>query len=254
MKEAKGDYVWFVDADDYIVEDCLSDVVNFIYANHLDILKIEKERVNRDSHPYSESDFHLQPIGQSDTGATAINLIVRRDYLEKHKISFDTSLRYGEDTLWVFWVMFFKPRIKYVANAIYKYRIHPSSAMHTQRTSEKTKRQMDSAMGMTMTYDKALADYKHLLDENEVTHLINRRNWSTQNVLMYALISGKEARKEALKQLKEKGFYPYPILWNRLSVKFGLKNLVINLFCLPFPIKPLYHLLGRINDRIKLLR
>lgn len=77
---------------------------------------------------------------------------------------------------------------------------------------------------MLATYQRALLEYGDKLSKAERTHLMCRIHWSTQNVLFDALHVAPDERNRIIETLKTDGFYPYPILWSRLSLKKRLEE------------------------------
>lgn len=48
LLKAQGDYIWFVDQDDYITPNCLADILKTCYAKKLDILYFDYRDVSDD--------------------------------------------------------------------------------------------------------------------------------------------------------------------------------------------------------------
>ena len=68
---------------------------------------------------------------------------------------------------------------------------------------------------------------------------------------MDALVMGRKVRSEILNKLITENLYPYPILWNRVKWRYGLKNVIINIFGLFIPLKFYYKFCGALADIIK---
>ena len=56
MKHAKGNYIWFVDSDDYIEENCLGRIVSYLNGD-LDILQLQYRHVFEDGTPSFDIKF-----------------------------------------------------------------------------------------------------------------------------------------------------------------------------------------------------
>lgn len=50
LSKAKGDYIWFIDSDDYIIDNCLGAIYRYL-ENGLDILQINYQNVYEDGSP-----------------------------------------------------------------------------------------------------------------------------------------------------------------------------------------------------------
>ena len=121
LREASGDYVWFVDSDDYIVRNCLGMLLDKCAGGSLDVLGMGMFKVMPDG---SVIERHYYDEGQSSTvydGPSAMRsglmktpcapfFILRRDYLLENGLSFlDGYLHEDEE---------FAPRMLYLAGRV----------------------------------------------------------------------------------------------------------------------------------------
>ncbi len=140
LKAAGGDYVWFLDADDFIASNCLgtlkeksmssgNDYIKFGVYHFWDNLSSEEEK-KKNSHDL---------IAEFDTSdAYATLAIYRRDFLNQYKICFDDTIRaYGEDTFFGYYFIRNHPRRLElgVSYPLYFYR-HNSVSITTNRSDE----------------------------------------------------------------------------------------------------------------------
>jgi len=117
LKNAKGEYVWFVDSDDWIEENCLGRIISKL-SNNLDILQLQYRHVWLN--PYATKEFKPVLIEGVKTGievmidgglpVPAPFCIYRRDFLLKNDLHFVKGI-YHEDSE-------FKPRAVYLAKRI----------------------------------------------------------------------------------------------------------------------------------------
>lgn len=112
IKVACGDYVWFVDSDDWIEENCLSDL--FKYLNGVDVVCQRAIFIN-----YPEREVIEEKFGDYIKGRDFLNhpyqvmaplFIYRRSFLLDNSFFFKPGI-YHEDTQ-------FTPRVVYCANSI----------------------------------------------------------------------------------------------------------------------------------------
>ena len=117
LRQALGEYVWFIDSDDWIETNCLKRICSHL-INSLDILQIQYRYVFSDS--IQLKDGNLTIINGIKTGKeVTINgglpapvpfSIYRKNFLIKHRLCFQKGI-YHEDSE-------FKPRATYLANRI----------------------------------------------------------------------------------------------------------------------------------------
>ena len=99
---------------------------------------------------------------------------------------------------------------------------------------------------MLKVYVSLYSEYKNN-SSFDVKNLRCRIYWSIQNVLFDAIYCKSEKeRKLILDELKAEELYPYPLQWNRISLKYGMKNFLVNMFSLLFPCKYYYQFICKI--------
>lgn len=117
LKYAKGDYVWFVDSDDFIEENCLGRLTSKL-INKLDVLQLQYRYVYEDSPSTIDFDNNIiegiQPgykvLLNGGLPAPAPFCIYRRQFLIDNNLQFLKGI-YHEDSE-------FKPRTTYLAKSV----------------------------------------------------------------------------------------------------------------------------------------
>lgn len=120
LSYAKGEYVWFIDSDDYIEPDCLRDIFDYLDGK-LDILQIQYRYIYESGKPneYPKKTIidgekkGMEVLISSGVAIPAQFSIYRRDFLKKNKLEFYPNI-YHED-------VDFKPRAVYMANRMTSY-------------------------------------------------------------------------------------------------------------------------------------
>lgn len=255
LKHAKGEYIWFIDGDDYIEPNVLGGLYKYAESQNLDILNFSFNHVP-DKTVYSESikmhsEKEFKPVlGDIAEQMVAANSFSRLEYIKSHNIFFKLGMRYGEDTMWAFRMLLYDPKVKKIFNKIYNYRVRQGSSLHT-KSPKAYQYWLDSMIMMLEIYNDLLDGDLENLSNKKIENIKQRRNWSIQNVLFGALRLGENKRFEILAYLESNKQYPYPILWNKISFKYGFKNFIVNLISLFFPIKSYYLFLGKVYDTLK---
>lgn len=119
---AEGDYVWFIDSDDWIESNCLADIVKLLETSKPDILQLQY-RYTYDGFPQYKVPEPCA-VDKSQSGKDLIKAgvmlpipaqfaIYRKDFLEEHSLSFYPGI-YHED-------LEFKPRTLYFAQSVISY-------------------------------------------------------------------------------------------------------------------------------------
>lgn len=105
---AKGKYVWFIDADDWIEKNCLVILLDTLVRNNLDALQINAKRVDNTGFvtPYHPDFFKDSPVLSTkdyvDGGffeGYAWMTLFRRKIVEELHIRFNSKFKMSEDLL-----------------------------------------------------------------------------------------------------------------------------------------------------------
>ena len=135
---ARGKYIWNVDSDDYIAENCLSSILKQCEQNDLDILMF-----NLASHTegvVETADFLFCVSNAPQEGITCLNqnlseigrfcpvwrYIYKRDFLDVNKI-YSPEINMGEDVPYAFKSLLLAKKVLLVNDMNYYYRINPAS-------------------------------------------------------------------------------------------------------------------------------
>ena len=128
LAQAQGDYVWFIDSDDWIEENCLRGIVEALEKDDLDILHIRYKNTYEDgAEPNVPEQKYLEGIftGKEITelgglGAPAPFSVLRSKLLKKYDLRFVPRI-YHEDTEFKPRVTYYAERIKYYDKEVYDY-------------------------------------------------------------------------------------------------------------------------------------
>ncbi len=149
LKLAKGTYIYFMDADDYIAYNSLSDVLKFATQNEIDImgfntLVTKKAALFNLNETFQE--MELPKIISGDQFLKEnINLrieiwwyLVRKDFLHKHKLAFSEG-DYDGDVVFTLRLFLYAKKVAYSPVVIYRYFQSPESTMRSENKVYKRK-------------------------------------------------------------------------------------------------------------------
>lgn len=153
LRAAKGEYIWFVDSDDYLVDNVLQqlteeaitsgvDILQFAFAKHKgeqivyhDHTIVNPDIADQDIH--NGRDFFFSGDGQWHRKyVTAWQKLYRRAFLTDNNIYFQENIMY-EDNDYAMRTFFLAKTVKYLPLVAYVYRQNADSVTRTRISAQK---------------------------------------------------------------------------------------------------------------------
>ena len=221
LAHARGEYILFLDSDDYLEPNSLGDILRTIEKERLDMLCINFDRVTPEGTPLKK-DPYLARAEQNPTGRITGRdflmanhyvimvycYVFRRDFLDRHSLRMVPFLH--EDEEFTPRALFLAESIRYVPKVIYHYVDREGSFVHTERFQKR----FDLLKGM-----KSLSDFTIERvapnDPEAATYFQMKIHHFTQTVLQQSQGNRKEMLT-LLRYCREAGLEP---LTNPLSGK-----------------------------------
>ncbi len=178
LSAATGEYVVFVDSDDFLAIDCLNQLYNCAKKDNLDVLYYDCVRIDDTGHHIDENIYTAG--GHITSATTGIELLEHRlasghwcclvqcqiinlEFLHKHSIHFAEGFIH-EDHAFSFKVAMLAERTMYIPLAAYCYRCRLSSIM----TGSSITRHFEG-------YMRAYLDIAEIVEKYQVTHSVALR-------------------------------------------------------------------------------
>ena len=136
ITKATGQYIWFIDSDDYIADSALEVISNNLKENAVDLLGFSNYHLFDETNKIKENPVNLntgvlKPIDFFDKGyvyeTTPWISVIKTDFLRQHDISFDTKLVIYEDSLFMLQCLSKLNSLMYISDFLYIYRIRTDS-------------------------------------------------------------------------------------------------------------------------------
>ena len=138
---AKGDYVFFCDCDDFVIENVLGRLYNIAISYDLDVLffnyRVIKEDVqpqpclNLDDVTIYDPGINLMLNPPYKTTSTVWAFIIKRAFIEKRHLIFNEEQKIGEDSYYYLDMMRDVGRVGTVNAEIYYWVMHSTSLIHS---------------------------------------------------------------------------------------------------------------------------
>ncbi len=235
-----GGYVWFVDSDDIIQKNCISKICEIIDKYNPDMLTVNIEYFEFTKH-FSDLEEKMSVKADLKHIRTKIPSkiccsgprIIKRELLVKNNIYWDERLT-CDDILYVGRVMLYGNVSIYCPYVTYFIRETPNSASRV-RSEEMYEKSYRSAKLLIEEY---LKDKERGI-KLKTTELKIRQ--ASASLLLQGLLSSDAAKPyDAMNFLKEKGLYPYKLIWSRLIFQSCLSNTIVNWISFLFPFEWYY--------------
>lgn len=237
IDNAEGEYLWFVDSDDIILQGALEMFYEHIESGEYDVVSglfYQTPNVDITKEIYTGRNKNLCAFYAS---------CIRRELLINNEIAFAKGVAYGEDLLFFEMVNFFANKKLKLSNVVYAYRQRDGSAMNNQNANKKY---IDSLEKRLIIYAELDRRYGQCVGSQwNRGYFLNLQDGVVRNIMLYHLRMQDKDACLLLDELCKKGVYPYPLRFNDLCVFYALPDLLIKLLCFLFPYSWYYKLIYR---------
>ena len=200
LDAAKGEYIWFIDADDLLLSNCLGDIYSSIITKKYDRIIVG----NKIFETVDDLKTDKYPTNSSWKDSVVWRSIFRKSFLVNNELRFYPGLVFGEDALFVFECFRKSPVVLELDLPIYFHRIVMGSASTNVSAEFQDKR-----LRSTLREAHILQGY---YEKNDGIY-----PQETANRMMVFLLGGlgtlakmsKKQMKPYMDDLKAWGLYPY---------------------------------------------
>ncbi len=189
LDAATGDYILFVDSDDYIEADAVERLVGVAKKTNCDIVRcgyfeVKAEQVRSiQQKPWKDKiDLLKQHIKAWNSIEAMWQLLIRRSMMEKYSIRFAKGVNASEDHLMMIKLYFFANSIANLEKPVYYYRIDNAQSV-THVNPKAFHDSMYKGMDLAITFLKENGAYDTYRDElltrtflTKQTFLLNKEN------------------------------------------------------------------------------
>lgn len=196
---AKGEYIWFVDADDFIKSNCLSLVKSKISEHDYDIIKILPY-----SFTHGDADFYPKAItpamSQEYIKSFLWTKVLRKKHITENKIYFDKCIAYAEDAVFMLQLNVFLKSVSTIEESVlYFYRQRPGSAM-----SYNMNKKIQSRINGALVCDEIIQGKR----VGDIEGSYRFKYISVVKIMEMAIKLPKIERDKIIKELKTKKIFP----------------------------------------------
>lgn len=208
VEQARGEYIWFIDADDCIRANILGAILPLLELHQPGVLKIGLEFVPED---YSDSSRDIVVISDKDVLVhneiyqfplySVCVVLINKDLLKTGRVCFNESLKYCEDEYYMFCLLqaLSLPWYEIDLN-VYKYRQNMSSAVH-QNSLQSRDRHIRDALQMLGFYRSVLQEEQ--FKDKDRRAILRRQMFYLKRKLLGLYPYSSYAAKESMQSIRE---------------------------------------------------
>ncbi len=167
LNAMKGEYVFFLDSDDWFDINCLEYCINEMVRTKADIIQFPTEKTGKQSNDTSIRKIECgetldvkEYISTNDFFVCIGGSVIRADIIQSNNIRFRSDIKLAEDQLFIMECMRFSQLIYRSDYPFYKYYINEASATHNSKSSKMA----DSIIAL-VDYKKKYPQYKNKIDQ-----------------------------------------------------------------------------------------
>lgn len=211
LDAARGEYLWFVDSDDFIRKNCLgelrqtlaataADRLIFCYYEFPDTLSAEERE---------QANSGTLPPAKGPREVAVWSSLYRHAFLRQHELRFFSELRFAEDKLFNHSFNRCAPVTVYHNIVLYFYRQNDSSLTHTV-TPEALRRRTDAHHFVALRFAEYSRQDLKMLQETHAAHdeYIRLLMPQVRMIISTAAPLPAEYRREIIKKLADGGLFP----------------------------------------------
>lgn len=255
FNEAKGDYVWFVDSDDFIFSNVLNKILNKCKQYDLDVLAFNITTVSVDGHIINkESAFkdmkNIVYSGSKLLKDTFGNQLIyhlgysyrgvfKREYLIKINARFPENISYGEDTIFMARSILYAQRVMSFSDSFYYYRQNPSSVTNQLEVQMKGHLIFQSIINAG-SYVVTLINECKEVDQVLADNLASGMPWFVNRIISRILKANFNERRIFFTKLSEQMLQIYQLLPYMNKINYIVSKYPKLGFLITCVLKPFY--------------
>lgn len=199
IDKAKGQYIWFIDADDFIKHNCLSIIKPLVEEKKYDIIKILPYSFSMNTTGFSPQTTTPE-MSQKNIKSFLWTKILKKTHITENRICFDTRISYAEDAVFMLQLNPFLKEVTTVNDVvIYFYRQRPESAM-----SQNVSKKINSRINAALVCDEIIQNKR----VGDVEGAIKFKYISVVKIMEMLIKLPKKERKKYERDLRSNNLFP----------------------------------------------
>lgn len=189
---AQGKYVYFVDGDDFVAENCFKLLIDTANTHNLDLLMFDYIKVHTDSpkpSPFSHESTEIKVMSADDylsanflMGSVCMS-IFKRSIIESEHLQFPVRRMY-EDNAFMLQAILSSQRLAKINKVCYYYWLRPGSITSNRSLNHRIKL-IDDIIFCGINFGKILEKYRNEISDTSYNRLNSRREYFFYQALLF---------------------------------------------------------------------
>lgn len=238
LQMASGDYVYFMDADDFLMPNGFKYLLDNYYEKDLDIFAFWGESINNFNESYCPNESIKGIIIYDGWGANYLkhryqtfvwNQIYKRSFLLSNNLCF-SMVSMCEDTLFNLQVYAKNPRVRIISSKIYRYILYPgNSQLSTKRSPDYIRDNIRSYMCLFSVIAQLDKTYTNEYNSDGMKRMFQGQLIPFMSRLLSSDLS-KSDINVLINTLFQKGLLPFSTFYNKYAKVFWIMINTLSLF------------------------
>ena len=209
LSKATGEWILFLDSDDWLDEKCLYYCLGIACGNKLDLLQFAFSKVYPDGRIIDYKKYQTRALNSDDYvrggnyNLCACGSLFKSEIVKNNNIRFDESLKLAEDQLFIMRVISCSNSIMYIPRTLYYYYQNEESATHHQKSEDMLR--TCNAMIASIRFSPLFKEHSDNLIIDFITSMIENGDVSADSVIR--IYKEAKIKSYSLSRTKAKMFY-----------------------------------------------
>lgn len=207
LDEAEGEYILFVDSDDYVSENYFEVINSAIDEKRTDMLLFGYRNFGGSSNAWNNGAFCVnKPIDVAIRASRSIreylfsslwSKVFRREIIEENRLRFNSELAIGEDQTFIFCYAMHINSLMSIEQYLYNVNVENGDSLSRKRRDYLTEQLLESNLEMISALEKSeLSDESKKIYMKALSWMFYRGAYSCSKELLKYDLSGRERRKK----------------------------------------------------------
>lgn len=141
---SKGEYIWFIDGDDWISNDSVNKIIKYIDSEKYELICFNalKSYDDKDDEIFNinstlgilEDEEYLKKFLLGNLGGSLWGKVIKKKFIEKYNINFPKNISYADDTCFTLSMAIKKPKVIVLDEYFYYYYQRDNSIMNSENS------------------------------------------------------------------------------------------------------------------------